>query len=117
MYIITFAFVFSMHLQCKTLNNIIARLMQEITVHTRLATGVSKEAINLDYIKPLRDAIVRPLVVDGPEGVRCSGERYESLSFTQVNSSYKFVKQKVARLELDLQTFTLCLLTGKIWIL
>lgn len=45
------------------------RLMQEITVHTRLATGVSKEAINLDYIKPLRDAIVRPLAVDGTEGV------------------------------------------------
>ncbi|XP_076663268.1 germ line transcription factor 1 [Andrena cerasifolii] len=45
------------------------RLMQEITVHTRLATGVSKEAINLDYIKPLRDAIVRPLAVDGSEGV------------------------------------------------
>lgn len=68
--IITSAFViFSMHLPCKTLNNIIARLMQEITVHTRLATGVSKEAINLDYIKPLRDAIVRPLAVDGTEGV------------------------------------------------
>ena len=45
------------------------RLMQEITVHARLATGVSKEAINLDYIKPLRDAIVRPLAVDGNEGV------------------------------------------------
>lgn len=43
--------------------------MQEITVHTRLATGVSKEAINLDYIKPLRDAVIRPLAVNGSEGV------------------------------------------------
>ncbi|KZC12208.1 Replication factor C subunit 1, partial [Dufourea novaeangliae] len=45
------------------------RLIQEITVHTRLTTGASKEAINLDYIKPLRDAIVRPLAVNGIEGV------------------------------------------------
>nr|XP_012147257.1 PREDICTED: replication factor C subunit 1 isoform X2 [Megachile rotundata] len=37
------------------------RLMQEITVHMRLTTGASKEAINLDYVKPLRNAIVRPL--------------------------------------------------------
>ncbi|XP_076625612.1 germ line transcription factor 1 [Colletes latitarsis] len=45
------------------------RMIQEITVHTRLATGVSKEAINMDYIKPLRDAIVRPLAVNGAEGI------------------------------------------------
>ncbi|XP_033322523.2 germ line transcription factor 1 [Megalopta genalis] len=48
------------------------RLMQEITVHTRLATGASKEAIILDYIKPLRDAIVRPLAVDCSEGVNAA---------------------------------------------
>ncbi|XP_053978468.1 replication factor C subunit 1 [Hylaeus volcanicus] len=45
------------------------RLAQEITVHTRLTTGVSKEAIKLDYIKPLRDAVLRPLAVDGTQGV------------------------------------------------
>nr|XP_031827497.1 replication factor C subunit 1 [Nomia melanderi] len=45
------------------------RLMQEITVHTRLATGASKEAIILDYIKPLRNAVVKPLAVEGTEGV------------------------------------------------
>ncbi|XP_076646066.1 germ line transcription factor 1 isoform X2 [Halictus rubicundus] len=48
------------------------RLMQEITVHTRLATGASKEAIILDYIKPIRNAIVRPLAVDGSEGVNAA---------------------------------------------
>lgn len=37
------------------------RMMQEITVHMRLTTGASKEAINLDYVKPLRNAIARPL--------------------------------------------------------
>ncbi|KOC59072.1 Replication factor C subunit 1 [Habropoda laboriosa] len=45
------------------------RLTQEITVHARLATGASKESINLDYIKPLRNAIIRPLAVDGTESV------------------------------------------------
>ncbi|KAK0078187.1 hypothetical protein PV325_002848 [Microctonus aethiopoides] len=45
------------------------RLLQEITVHTRLVTGASKEAINIDYLKPLRDAILRPLVTEGSEGV------------------------------------------------
>ncbi|XP_078032825.1 germ line transcription factor 1 isoform X2 [Augochlora pura] len=48
------------------------RLMQEITVHTRLVTGASKEAIILDYMKPLRDAIVRPLVVNASEGVNAA---------------------------------------------
>ncbi|XP_076289848.1 germ line transcription factor 1 isoform X2 [Lasioglossum baleicum] len=48
------------------------RLMQEITVHTRLTTGASKEAIILDYIRPIRDAIVRPLAVDGSEGVNAA---------------------------------------------
>lgn len=50
-------------------NNIIDRLAQEITLHARLATGASKEAINLEYIKPLRNAIVRPLAVDGVENI------------------------------------------------
>ncbi|XP_034941191.1 replication factor C subunit 1 [Chelonus insularis] len=45
------------------------RLLQEITVHTRLVTGASKEAINLDYLIPLRDSVVRPLIKYGNEGV------------------------------------------------
>lgn len=45
------------------------RLLQEITVHSRLTTGASKEAINLCYLKPIRDAIVRPLAANGTEGV------------------------------------------------
>lgn len=44
-------------------------LMQEITLHARLATGASKEAINLDYIRPLRNTILRPLAVGGIENV------------------------------------------------
>lgn len=45
------------------------RMTQEITQHARLATGASKEAINLDYVKPLRNAIVRPLTSNDNEGV------------------------------------------------
>ncbi|KAF3423622.1 hypothetical protein E2986_03148 [Frieseomelitta varia] len=48
------------------------RLMQEITLHARLATSASKEAINLDYIKSLRDTIIRPLVIDGIENVNAA---------------------------------------------
>ncbi|XP_046433151.1 replication factor C subunit 1 isoform X1 [Neodiprion fabricii] len=44
------------------------RLLQEITMHTRLATSSSKDAINLDYLKHLRDAVVKPLVDNGAEG-------------------------------------------------
>lgn len=42
--------------------------MQEITVHTRLTTGASKEAVNLDYLNHIRDAIIRSLI-NGAEGV------------------------------------------------
>lgn len=45
------------------------RLMQEITLHARLTTNASKEAINLDYIKYLRNTIIRPLAVDGIENI------------------------------------------------
>ncbi|XP_058797913.1 replication factor C subunit 1 [Phymastichus coffea] len=45
------------------------RLLQDITVHARITTGASKEAINLDYIKLLVDSIVRPLALEGTEGV------------------------------------------------
>lgn len=44
-------------------------LMQEITLHARLTTTASKEAINLDYIKYLRNTIIRPLAVDGIENI------------------------------------------------
>lgn len=46
------------------------RLLQDITVHARLTTGASKEAINLDYLKMLVDSIVRPLAVEGLDGVK-----------------------------------------------
>ena len=46
---------------------IFSRLLQEITVHTRLTTGASKEAINLDYLPSFRDIITRPLISEDVE--------------------------------------------------
>lgn len=45
------------------------RLMQELTTHTRLATGASKDALNLDYLTHIRNAIVKPLVDNGTDGI------------------------------------------------
>lgn len=50
------------------------RLLQEITSHSRLVTGASKEAITIDYLKPLRDAVIRPLAINGSDGVDCAVE-------------------------------------------
>ncbi|KAL1465879.1 hypothetical protein WDU94_005405, partial [Cyamophila willieti] len=49
--------------------NKIDRLVQEIQVHTRLRMSSSKESINLDYMRYLRDAILEPLIQTGSDGV------------------------------------------------
>ncbi|KAI5711611.1 hypothetical protein M8J75_001812 [Diaphorina citri] len=49
--------------------NKIDRLIQEIQVHTRLRMSSSKESMNLDYMRYLRDAILEPLVKSGSDGV------------------------------------------------
>lgn len=43
--------------------------MQELTTHTRLATGASKDALNLDYLVHIRNAVVKPLVNNGTDGI------------------------------------------------
>lgn len=45
------------------------RLLQELSAHARMTTGVSKEALSLDYLKPLRDKITDPLVKRGADGI------------------------------------------------
>lgn len=45
------------------------RMLQDLTVHSRITTGASKDAINLDYIKSLVNSITRPLANNGVEGV------------------------------------------------
>ncbi|KAL0125553.1 hypothetical protein PUN28_004575 [Cardiocondyla obscurior] len=45
------------------------RLMQELTTHTRLATGASKEALNMDYLVHIRNSIVNPLINNGVDGI------------------------------------------------
>lgn len=46
--------------------------MQELTTHMRLATGANKDAINLDYLIHVRNAIMRPLINNGTEGIEAA---------------------------------------------
>lgn len=48
------------------------RLMQELTTHTRLATGVNKDALNMDYMVHIRNAITKPLIDDGVDGIEAA---------------------------------------------
>ncbi|TGZ37704.1 Uncharacterized protein DBV15_02952 [Temnothorax longispinosus] len=48
------------------------RLMQELTTHTRLATGANKDALNMDYLAHLRNAIVKPLIENGVDGIEAA---------------------------------------------
>lgn len=43
--------------------------MQELTTHTRLATGANKDALNLDYMVHIRNAVVKPLIDNGIDGI------------------------------------------------
>ncbi|XP_018342297.1 PREDICTED: replication factor C subunit 1 isoform X3 [Trachymyrmex septentrionalis] len=45
------------------------RLLQELTTHTRLATGANKDALNMDYLPYIRNAIVKPLIDNGLDGI------------------------------------------------
>lgn len=46
--------------------------MQELTTHTRLATGASKDALNLDYMVHIRNAVVKPLIDNGTDGIEAA---------------------------------------------
>ncbi|XP_012535848.1 replication factor C subunit 1 [Monomorium pharaonis] len=48
------------------------RLMQELTTHTRLATGANKDALNMDYLPHIRNAIVKPLIDNGVDGIEAA---------------------------------------------
>lgn len=51
---------------------IISRLMQELTTHTRLATGANKDALNMDYLVHIRNAITKPLIDNGADGIEAA---------------------------------------------
>lgn len=38
------------------------------------STSGSKQAVNLDYVQPLRDAVLRPIIEHGTEGIPASLE-------------------------------------------
>lgn len=54
------------------------RLLQELHVHSRLSISGSKQALNLEYLPQIRDAIIHPLVTEGSSGVATSLEVLQS---------------------------------------
>lgn len=46
--------------------------MQELTTHTRLATGANKDALNLDYMVHIRNAVVKPLIDNDNDGIEAA---------------------------------------------
>lgn len=45
------------------------RILQELQVHTRLKAGLSKSALNQEFVQHLKNAITSPLATKGPDGV------------------------------------------------
>lgn len=45
------------------------RLLQEVQYHTRLRTSTSKSELRLDYVPAMREALTKPLVKDGEDGI------------------------------------------------
>ncbi|CAG2163081.1 unnamed protein product [Oppiella nova] len=54
------------------------RLLQELKMHMNLKVSGSKTALNLDYLEPLRDAIIEPLVANGQGGIPNTIETLEN---------------------------------------
>ncbi|XP_012231846.1 replication factor C subunit 1 [Linepithema humile] len=48
------------------------RLMQELTTHTRLVTGANKDALNMDYLVHIRNAVTKPLIDNGADGIEAA---------------------------------------------
>ncbi|XP_011267537.2 replication factor C subunit 1 isoform X2 [Camponotus floridanus] len=48
------------------------RLIQELTTHTRLTTGANKDALNMDYMVHIRNAIIKPLIDNGTDGIEAA---------------------------------------------
>ncbi|XP_018403558.1 PREDICTED: replication factor C subunit 1 isoform X2 [Cyphomyrmex costatus] len=48
------------------------RLLQELTSHTRLSTGANKDALNMDYLPHIRNAIIKPLIDNGVDGIEAA---------------------------------------------
>lgn len=45
------------------------RLLQELQYHARLKTSTSKSDFRLDYVPVLRDALTKPLIAEGEDGI------------------------------------------------
>jgi replication factor C subunit 1 len=54
------------------------RLLNELKMHMNLKVSGSKTALNLDYLEPLRDSIIGPLIANGTGGVPEAIEKLEN---------------------------------------
>ena len=56
------------------------RILQELQVHTRLSAGLAKSSLNQDFTQHLRNAVLRPMIKHGSEGVPQSIETMDFYS-------------------------------------
>ncbi|XP_028657805.2 replication factor C subunit 1 isoform X1 [Erpetoichthys calabaricus] len=63
-----------------------SRIIEELSTHMFLRTHSSKQAVNLEYLSYIRDAIVKPLVHKGTDGVA---------EAVQVMDEYYLIKEDV----------------------
>ena len=56
------------------------RILQELQVHTRLSAGLAKSSLNQDFTQHLRNAVLRPMIKRGSEGVPQSIETMDFYS-------------------------------------
>lgn len=56
------------------------RLVDELMGHAAISITGSRSAFSLDYIEPMRDTLMRPLLVDGKEGIPKVLEKMEDYS-------------------------------------
>ena len=59
------------------------RILQELEAHTRLSASLGKSSLNMDFAQHLRDAIARPMIEDGSDGVAEAVKVMEFYSLTR----------------------------------
>ncbi len=54
------------------------RLLQELKMHMNLKVTGSKTSLYLDYLEPLRDSLLKPLIKDAADGIEATMDKLES---------------------------------------
>lgn len=59
------------------------RLIQELQLHMRLSISGGKEAVNLNYLEPVLNAVIHPLVDEGSQGVSRTLQAMQDYNITR----------------------------------